>query len=138
MRLAKKMEAELLGLFIEDVDLLRLAALPLAAEVGHASIQRRALDRARLERTLQAQAASLRQALAAALDPDIAWSFRIARASPVQAVAAALAEGYAPLLLIPPGADLTAAHGLARRPDLDDEALSALLAMTRPVLILPE
>ena len=36
-RLAKEMQAELLGLFIEDTELLRFAALPFAAEVGLAA-----------------------------------------------------------------------------------------------------
>jgi hypothetical protein len=132
------MQAELLGLFIEDVDLLRLAALPFAAEVGFASAARRELDPASLERALRAQAARLRQALADALEPDISWSFRVARASPAQAVAAALAEGYAPSLLIPPGGNLRAAHGVMRRRELDDKALRELLAAARPILILPD
>jgi hypothetical protein len=137
-RLAKEMQAELVGLFIEDIDLLRLAALPFAAEIGIASAQRRVLDPAALERALRAQAARLRQALAAALEPDIAWSFRVARASPVEAVAAALAEIYVPALLIPPGGHLRTPHGVVRRRDLDDRMLRELLAAARPMLVLPE
>jgi hypothetical protein len=137
-RLARDMQAELLGLFIEDVDLLRLAALPFAAEVGLASAARRALEPAALERALRAQASSLRESLAAALEPDIAWSFRVARASPAQAVAAALAEGYAPSLLIPPHGNPSAAHRVVRRRELDDRALRGFLATARPVLVLPE
>ena len=135
--LAQQMQAELLGLFIEDVELLRFAALPFAAEVGFPSAARRTVDLAAVERALQGQAAALRQTLAASLGSQT-WSFRVARATPADAVAAALAEGYAPALLIPPRANLHAERRVLRRPGLTDEQLRALIAATRPVLILPE
>lgn len=136
-RLAKDMQAELLGLFIEDAELLRFAALPFAAEVGYPSAARRTLDPAAVERALRNQAASVRQALAASLGTHD-WSFRVARASPSQAVAAALAEGYAPSLIIPPGGKPLGERRIVRRPELSDELLRDLIAATRPVLILPE
>ena len=135
-RLAKQTQAELLGLFIEDAELLRFAALPFAAEVGIASAARRALDVAAVERLLRRQAASVREALAASLGAHD-WSFRVARASPADAVAAALAEGYAPSLVIPPGGNLRAEQRIVHAADLDEEQLRALLAAVRPVLILP-
>jgi len=135
--LAKQMQAELLGLFIEDAELLRFAALPFAAEVGLASAARRTLDLAAVERLLRGQAASVREALAASLGGHH-WSFRVARASPADAVAAALAEGYAPSLVIPPGGNPLAERRIVRAADLDEEQLRALLAAVRPVLILPE
>lgn len=131
------MQAEFLGLFIEDAELLRFASLPFAAEVGFASAVSRALDPAAMERALRAQALSLRQSLAAALEPDIAWSLRVARASPAEAVAAALAEGYAPSLLIPPGGNVRAEPSVIRQDDASEARLRALLAARRPVLILP-
>lgn len=137
--LAKETQAELLGLFIEDAELLRFASLPFAAEVGIASAARRTLDVAAVERAMRAQAASLRRSLAAALDPAaVSWSFRVARASPASAVEAALAEGFAPSLLIPPGSDLRSERRVARRPELSYEVLRELIAAARPVLILPE
>lgn len=137
--LAKEMQAELLGLFLEDAELLRFASLPFAAEVGFASVARRALDVAAVERALRAQARSLEQALAAALRlTPVAWSFRVARGAPCDTVAAALAEGHAPALLIPPRADPRAERGVVRHIDLDEAALRALLALARPVLILSE
>lgn len=135
-RLARETQAELLGLFIEDLELLRFAALPFAAEVGYPSAARRALDLAAVERALQRQAASLRQALAASLGGH-EWSFRVARASPAQAVAAALAEGYAPSLIIPPGSNLRAERRVVAAAEVDEEELRALLAAGRPLLILP-
>jgi hypothetical protein len=135
-RLAKEMQAELLGLFIEDAELLRFAALPFAAEVGYPSAARRSVDLAAVERALQHQAALLRKALAASLG-EHAWSFRVARTSPAGAVAAALAEGYAPSLVIPPGSNLRAERRIVSAAELDEEGLRALLADSRPLLIVP-
>jgi hypothetical protein len=138
-RLAREMQAELLGLFVEDVELLRFAALPFAAEVGFPSAAKRSMDVARLERQMRAQARALEEALAAILGPaPDGWRFRVERAAPHQAVAAALAEGYAPALLIPPRGDPHAERRVLRRRQLTDEVLRELLRAVRPVLILPE
>lgn len=136
--LAREMRAELLGLFIEDEALLRFAAFPFAAEIGFPSATLRAVDPASIERALRAQAAALERALAAVLDPAAhAWSFRVARASPASAVQAALAEGYAPSLLIPPRGSLRGERAVLRLAELDEEMLRGLLAGVRPVLVLP-
>jgi len=136
--LAKEMQAELLGLFIEDIELLRFAALPFAAEVGYASALPRALDPGSLERALRRQADSLRRALAAALDPTShSWTFRVARGALAESVAAALDEGYAPSLLIPPGVHPRGTRLIVRRADLGPTELRAIMAAARPVLILP-
>ena len=138
-RLAQELQAELLGLFIEDVELLRFAALPFAREVGFPSASRRAMDLGALERQMRVQARALEDALAAVLGPAPAgWSFRVERTTPASAVEAALAEGMAPALLIPPGADPRAERRVLRRPELSDATLRALLRAVRPVLILPE
>jgi hypothetical protein len=138
-RLAQQMQAEFLGLFIEDLELLRFAALPFAREIGFPSAELRTLDVAGLERQLRSQAAGLRQALAAALDASgVSWSLRVARAAPADAVQAALAEGFAPALLIPPRGDPRAERRVLRRAEVSEEALRALLRSVRPVLILPE
>lgn len=137
-RLARDLGAELLGLFLQDEALLRFAALPFAAEVGFASAATRGIDPERLERALRVQAASLERAIASVLDPaSLAWTFRVARATPADAVHAALAEGYAPALLIPPRGSLRAERTSVRRQQLGPEVLRELLAAARPVLILP-
>ena len=137
-RLAREMQADLLGLFIEDVDLLRFAGLPFAAEVGFPSAARRAMDVGALERQMRAQARALEEALAAILGPaPEGWRFRVERATPAQAVSAALAEGYAPALLIPPRGSLRAERGVVRRAELGPAVLRELLAAARPVLVLP-
>jgi hypothetical protein len=138
-RLAKEMQAELLGLFIEDVELLRFAGMPFAHEVGFPSASRRAMDVGALERQMRAQARALEDALTAIMGPAPAgWSFRVERTTPASAVEAALAEGMAPALLIPPGANPRAERRVLRRPQISGESLRTLLRALRPVLILPE
>lgn len=61
--LAARRGAELLGLFVEEEDLLRSAGLPFARELGPTSAALRPLDTARLRRRLQAQQGEIRQAL---------------------------------------------------------------------------
>jgi nucleotide-binding universal stress UspA family protein len=92
VELAAAMEAELEGLFVEDVNLLRLAGLPFAREVRHtASLE--ALDSPRMERALKAQAAQARDALAVAAGrAQVHWSFRVVRGQVAQEVLAAAAQ----------------------------------------------
>src|SRR5215470_14508659 len=92
VQLAAAMEAELEGLFVEDINLLRLAGLPFAREVRHtASLE--ALDSPRMERALRAQAAQAREALAAAAGrAQVHWSFRVVRGQVAQEVLAAAAQ----------------------------------------------
>jgi hypothetical protein len=105
--LAGGVGAELLGLFIEDLDLLRFAALPIAHEIGHASAVRRKLDLESLERALRAHAGEVARALErTARSVAVPWSFRVARGvaagellgAAMQAAAASLAEGIRLLL----------------------------------------
>ena len=78
--LAAGLKAELLGLFVEDINLLRLAELPFAREMGVFSTTRRQLDILEVERELRAQASRARRALAiAAGRAQVPWSFRVAR-----------------------------------------------------------
>jgi hypothetical protein len=136
--LAVETQAELLGLFIEDTALLELARLPFAAEVGYPSAARRTLDVATLERALRARADALRSALASVLESTtVAWSFRVAREAPSQALAAALAEGHAPALLIPPRGMPHSARRVIRASELSDALLRELIATASPVLVLP-
>jgi nucleotide-binding universal stress UspA family protein len=79
-RLASELEAELLGMFVEDVNLLRLAGLPFAREIGHSTARARRLADVDMLRALRAQAARAEQALAgAARGHNLRWSFRVAR-----------------------------------------------------------
>jgi nucleotide-binding universal stress UspA family protein len=78
--LAARVGAHLEGLFVEDVNLLRAAALPFASEISVPSGALRRVDRPQVEAQLRAVAAAACAALAAAARPQrIAWSFRVAR-----------------------------------------------------------
>jgi len=78
--LATNLEAELLGLFVEDVNLLRVAGSPAAQEVRYPFVTAARMERARMERELRAQAVQARRALAAACERrQIKWSFRVVR-----------------------------------------------------------
>jgi hypothetical protein len=133
--LAAETQAELLGVFIEDIDLLQLARLPFAAEIGYPSAMARGLDLDTLERALRARAESLRGALASAASRS---TFRVERGRPADILAAALAEGHAPALLIPPRAKPRAERRVVRRPDVSEALLRELVAAGRPLLVLPE
>jgi hypothetical protein len=77
---AEKLEAELVGLFVENMNLLHFARFPFAHEVGLSSAMRRSLDVAAMERSLRAAAGEARQLLAAAAGGTaLRWSFKVAR-----------------------------------------------------------
>lgn len=80
VELAAEYDAELLGVYVEDMDLLRLARLPFASEVVSHSARLRTLAPDGLARQLRAQAAQARRALAReATRFGIRWRFEIAR-----------------------------------------------------------
>jgi hypothetical protein len=161
--LAERMQAELVGLFVEDTDLFHLAGLPFAREVGFPSAARRSLDVAALERSLRAAAHDLRRACEQALArTQVSWTFRTARGSPAGALLELAAEARAATLLLPgvtppqpplavflgPGARekrlAPALESLAElfgggleihREPPDEERLRELLDAGRPVLI---
>jgi hypothetical protein len=95
---AAALEAELTGLFVEDVELLNFAALPFAREIGVFSA--RTLDRGTMERRLRSQAEEARRALAAAAEgKPLRWSFRIERGSLPAQVRGALSDADLVILL---------------------------------------
>jgi hypothetical protein len=103
--LAARVQAELVGLFVEDLDLFHLAGLPFAREVGFPSAARRALDMAVLERSLRAAAREWQRVCERALEgAQVAWSFRTARGSLAGALLEAAGEERAATLLVPPTA----------------------------------
>lgn len=91
--LASQMQAEILGLFVENQDLLHFAGLPFARELGLESATRRALDVESMERTLRALAKEARQALESVAGPTrVQWSFRVVRGAPAAELLAAAEE----------------------------------------------
>ncbi len=79
-KLAAGLQAELVGLFVEDINLLHLAMLPFTYEIERASGVSRQLNRDSMERDLQLQASQARRALArAAAGAELRWSFQVVR-----------------------------------------------------------
>jgi predicted phosphoribosyltransferase len=78
--LAAGLDAMLDALFVEDEQLLRLAALPFAHELGFPSARLRRLDPADVERALRAQVEQVRRQLAAtAAALDLEWQLNVVR-----------------------------------------------------------
>ncbi len=92
-RLAAYLEAELLGLYVEDEDLLRGAELPITRMVGSFSGEVRPVERGDMEQQLKAQAVRARRAMEhIAGMAHLHWSFKVARGGVAREVLAAAAE----------------------------------------------
>jgi len=128
---AAALEAELTGLFVEDVGLLHFAGLPFAREIGGFSA--RALDVRTMERRLRSQAEEARRALAAAAEgKPLRWSFRIERGSLAAQVRGALAEADLVVLLGDRGGQPPRrAAALLSAAELPPEVKSALERLAR-------
>jgi nucleotide-binding universal stress UspA family protein len=86
--LASALNAELAGLFVEDVELMRMAELPFARELGLISAATRPLGTSDVERAFRLQAERTRALLEEVASAfDLRWSFQVVRG---QALAAAL------------------------------------------------
>lgn len=80
VRLAARLHAHLEGVFVEDINLVRLAGLPFASEVTRATALARPIDRPVMDRQLRAVGGIARAALAlAAQAAHVTWSFRVVR-----------------------------------------------------------
>ena len=91
---------ELAGLFVEDVNLLRVAALPFTREVGAISGVSRPIELPDIERVLRVQAAAAKRMLAElAGELSVPWSFRIERGNMLQHVLAQMTESVAAVLV---------------------------------------
>lgn len=78
--LASDLDAELVGIFVEDINLLRLSDLPLAREVTIYTTSSRRLNRQEIERQLRTQARMAQRALEeVARKRRIRWTFRVAQ-----------------------------------------------------------
>lgn len=128
--LAARLGSDLAGLFVEDEDVLRLAALPFAGIVRIPSGERSALDRAAVESELRALAAGAREALAReAAGRRVAFTFRVARGGVVAEVLAAARE--ADLLVLGTGGHRRSGHG-----EVGATARAAALTAATSVLLL--
>lgn len=80
LEVARGMQAELLGLFLEDIELLNLAGMPFAREICFPCATARSLDLARIERGMRAARERLEAAFRASAE-DRPHAFRVARGS---------------------------------------------------------
>jgi nucleotide-binding universal stress UspA family protein len=91
--LAAGLRAELEGLFVEDVDLLRLAGLPFTQEVTYPAAAERSLTPSDVQRTLRARAEQMRLALSSTAERvQVKWSFQVARGRMTRSALAAAAD----------------------------------------------
>jgi nucleotide-binding universal stress UspA family protein len=91
-RLAATMQAELCGLFVEDVNLLRMAEAPSAREIAYPG-KAAPTSRASMERTLKARSEQIRNTVAAvAHRAKVPWSFRSVRGHVTTALRSAISE----------------------------------------------
>ncbi len=80
IELASNFNAELIGLFVEDTNLLRLAESPFAQEISLFTPVFRQMERKHLELQLQVQAEQMRKLLASKADSaGVPWKFRVSR-----------------------------------------------------------
>lgn len=78
--LASRLGAELSALFVEDINLVRLAGLPFAREMTYGSETGRPIDSTRMEHLLRAQAGRLRSLLkTVAGASSVHWAFEVTR-----------------------------------------------------------
>jgi nucleotide-binding universal stress UspA family protein len=130
VELAIGMKAELRGLYVEDVNLLRAAGSPATWQVHYPYVSGAQLDPQRMERQLRAQASQARRALAAICERrKVKWSFQIVRGEVAHEVVAAAEE--ADLLILG-----KVSRPLVRRIRLGSTALAAAVQAPCCVLLL--
>lgn len=130
VNLAAALGAELEGLFVEDISLLRLAGLPFAREIRYLNARSEPLGEGDMEEQLQRQATRARQQLERkSQQRNVEASFRVVRGVVPREVLAAAYE--ADLLVLG-----WASHLLGARVRLGSTAVAALTQAPRPVLLM--
>lgn len=93
VELAALLEAELLGLFVEDPELLNLSSSPLARQVDFLTASPSGLEAGAVEQQLRVHAVRARRALERiAGRAGIPWTFRVARGAVAREIVVAAAE----------------------------------------------
>lgn len=91
--LAANFKAELIGIFVEDVNLLRVAQLPFAREISLFTPISRQIRLDQLQRELRTQSNRMHKILAAAATArKVPWMFKVARGSVATEVLSAASE----------------------------------------------
>ncbi len=136
---ARALDAELIGLFIEDIEMLRFAAMPFACEIGTASARKRSVDVEAVERYMAARAAEVREALGQVLDrTSVTWTFRIGRGTVFDQLLAAGVEREEAALLLPPGARIELTPVTIARSERDRLQRVVRQDLHEPILLLPD
>jgi nucleotide-binding universal stress UspA family protein len=130
--LAASQGAELIGLFVEDENLVHLAGLPFAHEVRSPSATRRPMSSDQMEAQLQLQASQARRALASAAERvNARWRFRTVRGQVTASVLSAALD-----------ADMLAMGRISRpvssRSRLGSTARAASLRTKGPLLLMKQ
>lgn len=128
VQLAAGLRAELLGIFVEETDLLRAGRLPSSREVPFFEGEPRQLEAAELERQMRALAKRARQSLESAAErAQVGWTFRTVRGRPSRELSAAAEE-----------ADLVTMGATGRSPwrGPGSTVRELVRALPRPVLVL--
>jgi len=87
--LATALHAELVGLYVEDERLLRVAELPFAQEFGLVTAHARQIDVLDVERALRSQAERMRRMIGALAGPrGLAWSLDVVRGDALRSAVA--------------------------------------------------
>jgi nucleotide-binding universal stress UspA family protein len=130
-QIAALWKAEMVGLFIEDADLLRLASLPFVRELGSFSATPRPLDPTAVERQLRSLAARAEQAfLQTAHRRQVRAQFHVSRGRVVSELLATVGETDW-LSLGKVGWTLTT------RPGLGSTARAVVCSTQTPVIVFP-
>jgi nucleotide-binding universal stress UspA family protein len=126
--LAARVEAELVGIFVEDVNLLRIASLPTSREISFYTTTLREIDSPSIERQLRAQARLVQRLMARiAARANVRWSFRVVRGAVSAQLLAATME--ADLVII-------GKSGWTRGRRMGSTARVLVVQSTRPALVL--
>lgn len=133
--LAAAMGAALDALFVEDANLLRVGALPMASEISVLTGARRALAVGELERALRVEASRLERLLAAsAAQQQVPFSFAVTRGELLAEAMTRQADLIvlgAPMRPMPPAREPEPAGPVAALFDASPEAARVLAATTR-------
>ena len=128
--LAALLEAELEGLFVEDINLLHLCGLPFGREIGSYTASVRQLNNRAMERNLRVLAVVIREAMEReAAQLPVRWTFQVRRGAVVAELLAA--SQSASMLSL-------GRAGQSQRKTLGSTAESIVRQSSRPVLILGE
>lgn len=130
--LATSLEAELHGLFVEDIDLLRFAALPMARELEFPFASHSQMNPRRMRRQLRAQAHQARQALCSICRRyEIEWTFTVVRGR----VSSKVLEEAQEADLVCVG---RASRPVTQRPRMGSTARAAAIQTERSVLVISQ